>query len=102
MTKVITSHTVENMSNTTLESLYSAYHQKCVDPWLTKNKKTCPICKRKVIPGEESSDSDDTDSDEYTERTPLIRQPTRNIQGEKAEVIYIQLIVVTKLSTVLD
>jgi len=27
------------------------YHMKCVDPWLTKNKRSCPVCKRKVIPG---------------------------------------------------
>lgn len=24
------------------------YHTKCVDPWLTKGKRNCPMCKRKV------------------------------------------------------
>ena len=64
--------------------LFSAYHMKCIDPWLTKSKKTCPICKQKVIPGRErTSDSEsesDSDSDEdfngggaaAAENTPLL------------------------------
>ncbi|GFR60525.1 E3 ubiquitin-protein ligase RNF13 [Elysia marginata] len=56
------------------------YHTKCIDPWLTKNKKTCPICKRRVIPGR---DADDTDSENEgdggnntnsSERTPLLQE----------------------------
>lgn len=37
-----------------------AYHQKCIDPWLTKIRRDCPVCKAKVtLPGmEEFSDSD--------------------------------------------
>ncbi|KAI1891562.1 hypothetical protein AGOR_G00145070 [Albula goreensis] len=57
-----------------------AYHCKCVDPWLTKTKKTCPVCKQKVVPsqGDSSSDSDDADSsheenEEASESTPLLR-----------------------------
>ncbi|XP_011942861.1 PREDICTED: E3 ubiquitin-protein ligase RNF13 [Cercocebus atys] len=53
-----------------------AYHCKCVDPWLTKTKKTCPVCKQKVVPSQGDSDSD-TDSsqeeNEVTEHTPLLR-----------------------------
>lgn len=48
---------------------------KCVDPWLTKNKRNCPVCKRKVIPGDEDdSDSDmsDDENDSPTETTPLL------------------------------
>ncbi|CAD5229543.1 unnamed protein product [Bursaphelenchus okinawaensis] len=39
------------------------YHCKCIDPWLTKNRKVCPICKRKVGP------SYGSDSDSDTERS---------------------------------
>lgn len=51
------------------------YHTKCIDPWLTKNKRCCPICKRKVIPGDDqSSESDSSDGEEVgpSERTPLL------------------------------
>ncbi|KAK7576129.1 hypothetical protein V9T40_012415 [Parthenolecanium corni] len=55
-----------------------AYHTKCIDPWLTRNRRVCPICKRKVFAADElpiqGSDSDsDTDHDE---RTPLVRSET--------------------------
>uniref|UniRef100_A0AAF5CYB3 RING-type domain-containing protein n=2 Tax=Strongyloides stercoralis TaxID=6248 RepID=A0AAF5CYB3_STRER len=36
-----------------------AYHCKCIDPWLTKNRKVCPICKRKVGPSTGDSSSDE-------------------------------------------
>ena len=26
-----------------------AYHMKCIDPWLLKNKRVCPQCRKKVI-----------------------------------------------------
>lgn len=56
--------------------LLTAYHCKCVDPWLTKTKKTCPVCKQKVVPSQGDSDSD-TDSsqeeNEVSENTPLLR-----------------------------
>ncbi len=52
-----------------------AFHCKCVDPWLTNNRRTCPVCKRKVVPAGEA-DSDESDSDESsgspTEHTPLL------------------------------
>lgn len=63
-----------------VHSLYfwsSAYHSKCVDPWLTKTKKTCPVCKQKVVPSQGDSDSDSEESgqenEEVSESTPLLR-----------------------------
>uniref|UniRef100_A0A8C1S6Z6 E3 ubiquitin-protein ligase RNF13 n=2 Tax=Cyprinus carpio TaxID=7962 RepID=A0A8C1S6Z6_CYPCA len=56
-----------------------AYHSKCVDPWLTKTKKTCPVCKQKVVPsdGDSESESESGDSggeeNEVSENTPLLR-----------------------------
>ncbi|XP_057696250.1 E3 ubiquitin-protein ligase RNF13 [Corythoichthys intestinalis] len=53
-----------------------AYHCKCVDPWLTKTKKTCPVCKQKVIPSQDDSDSEESGADENddaSESTPLLR-----------------------------
>lgn len=52
-----------------------AYHCKCVDPWLTKTKKTCPVCKQKVVPSQGDSDSDTDSSQEenqVSEHTPLL------------------------------
>ncbi|CAH1781966.1 unnamed protein product [Owenia fusiformis] len=51
-----------------------AYHMKCVDPWLTKNKRVCPICKRRVIPGDHSDTESETDDEvpDATESTPLL------------------------------
>ncbi|XP_077449090.1 E3 ubiquitin-protein ligase RNF167 [Stigmatopora argus] len=63
-----------------------AYHTKCVDPWLTKTKKTCPVCKQRVTrrnPEHSESDSEDesggraeeegTEGEGDSERTPLLR-----------------------------
>ncbi|XP_061883991.1 E3 ubiquitin-protein ligase RNF13 [Entelurus aequoreus] len=53
-----------------------AYHSKCVDPWLTKTKKTCPVCKQKVVPSQDDSDSEESggeENEEASESTPLLR-----------------------------
>uniref|UniRef100_A0A098M0F7 RING-type E3 ubiquitin transferase n=1 Tax=Hypsiglena sp. JMG-2014 TaxID=1550645 RepID=A0A098M0F7_9SAUR len=72
-----------------------AYHCKCVDPWLTQTKKTCPVCKQRVIRSPEDSDSEgeegsdpavpaqseagpldsgqQEEEDDDSERTPLLR-----------------------------
>ena len=54
---------------------FLVYHLKCIDPWLTKNRRVCPVCKAKVvIPGmtETDSESEAEPNVAATERTPLI------------------------------
>lgn len=66
-----------------------AYHTKCIDVWLTKNRRVCPICKRKVYTiGERrrptrrrrSADSttDSMSSFDPDDTTPLINPQDNN------------------------
>ncbi|XP_032833629.2 E3 ubiquitin-protein ligase RNF13-like [Petromyzon marinus] len=72
-----------------------AFHCKCVDPWLTQQRKNCPVCKRKVVRSHGSDsesesdaesgarggggggrdDDDDDNNDDASETTPLLRSP---------------------------
>ena len=54
-----------------------AYHCKCIDPWLTENRRNCPICKGKVVvPGitdsESENDAENERNNNASERTPLL------------------------------
>jgi hypothetical protein len=65
-----------------------AFHQKCIDPWLTRTKPTCPLCKKRVFPrnGDEESDTDTSSIDDSrataTERTPLLPSTPRGTPSE--------------------
>jgi len=63
--------------------MLTAYHCKCIDPWLTRNRRFCPICKRRVYGNNEDlhavAYSSDTDSDEQpNDRTPLVSPGINN------------------------
>lgn len=71
----------------TLWSNILAYHMKCIDPWLTKNRRVCPVCKAKVtlpgMPESEDSDSDHdrrprTSNEDANERTQLLPSSSRS------------------------
>jgi len=48
-----------------------AYHVKCIDPWLLKNKRVCPQCRKKVFASGEVPPSD-SESETEDERAPLL------------------------------
>lgn len=56
-----------------------AYHMKCIDPWLLKNKRVCPQCRKKVFANGEVPPSD-SESETEDERAPLLARP-RLTQG---------------------
>ncbi|XP_065841048.1 E3 ubiquitin-protein ligase RNF13-like [Oscarella lobularis] len=86
------------------------YHSKCVDPWLTRSKRQCPVCKRRILDngtceemsGDQTSMSSDLESsfgsftfdttttgdgttndnrNTESETTPLIGSPVRDYSG---------------------
>lgn len=54
-----------------------------MDPWLTRNRRVCPVCKRKVFAADEvRSNVTDSDSEsDVDDRTPLVRAPSNTTQG---------------------
>merc|ERR1719309_310044 len=51
-----------------------AYHMKCIDPWLLKNKRVCPQCRKKVFASGEAPPSD-SESETEDKRAPLLARP---------------------------
>ncbi|TSL28310.1 Beta-enolase [Bagarius yarrelli] len=79
----------EQLKKIPIHKFTKAYHSRCVDPWLTQTKKTCPVCKQRVTrTNPEYSDSSDSEeeaepragddseggasNEEQSERTPLL------------------------------
>lgn len=58
-----------------------AYHSKCIDPWLTKNRRVCPVCKRKVFAADERVITDSESDSDADDSTPLIRNGHPGTQG---------------------
>ncbi|CAG0893573.1 unnamed protein product [Darwinula stevensoni] len=61
-----------------------AFHSKCVDPWLTKTKRVCPCCKRKVFTRDENPHPDSgSSSEDERETAPLLgsARGTRQTDG---------------------
>jgi E3 ubiquitin-protein ligase RNF13 len=46
------------------------YHIKCIDEWLLKNNRFCPVCKRRVLPGDEES-ADEEEDNQNSSRIPI-------------------------------
>jgi len=64
-----------------------AYHVKCIDPWLLKNKRICPQCRKKVFANDEVPPTDSEEEDEGRggdgggERAPLLGRNNNGTSG---------------------
>ncbi|XP_067879782.1 E3 ubiquitin-protein ligase RNF167-like [Heterodontus francisci] len=69
----------EQLKKIPVHKFNKAYHCKCVDTWLTQTKKTCPVCKQRVLHSASDSESGSDmenhpeDDEQQSERTPLLR-----------------------------
>lgn len=63
-----------------------AFHRKCVDPWLIKSGRECPLCKRKADLRrgrvKKCVEDDDDDGSSADERTALLRDEGRDLDEE--------------------
>lgn len=76
---------------------------KCIDPWLTKNRRVCPVCKAKVtFPGMEKYSDTDSDSEQRrqsstnetaTETSRLLGSSARNNSHTSRNLRYLSLMI---------
>lgn len=59
-----------------------AFHSKCIDVWLTKNRKTCPLCNETVNPSRRRKSRADSEPDRASERRPLLMPVSNDINSE--------------------
>ncbi|CAF0746455.1 unnamed protein product [Brachionus calyciflorus] len=68
-----------------------AYHIECIDKWLLRNNRLCPVCKRRVIPGDSESENEDNsgNSTNNPETQPLLveNEPNEEVD-ESTRLIY--------------
>lgn len=69
-----------------------AYHSKCIDPWLTRNRRVCPMCKRKVFAAGERAPSDTDSASEDDDQTPLLRTAQQTHAGTFTRVFAVAIV----------
>lgn len=69
-----------------------AYHCKCIDPWLTRNRRVCPMCKRKVFAAGERAPSDTDSASEDDDQTPLLRTAQQTHSGTFTRVFSVAIV----------
>merc|ERR1711881_550589 len=65
----------ENGDNLRILPCNHAFHVDCVDPWLTRSRRTCPLCKSSVLSSE----------DEETESQRALINQTASISDQELE-----------------
>jgi E3 ubiquitin-protein ligase RNF13 len=72
------------------------YHTKCIDPWLTRGRRQCPICKRRIRNDgtcdmgtepsanvvDEEAPANESSGEIAGERTPLVMNASRQYTGQ--------------------